>query len=320
MDTTALDIHNISSNIDHHFQILPATTTYTVVSTIVWGLNTIMVIGLNAVCLVVFHKTTRIEEVTKVFLMSLTSSDLLLGVCYGIPTVVTSAINTWPFGIPICYIQAFLGFLLTISGQMSLFVVNVERFIAIAFPLRHASFITVRRAQWATVFLWLFAFLMSVANAFGAHWTVFFTSVMNHCVYYSYSDKIVENVLFYLPFMIGIMFPYLVTIILYGKILSIARQHARQIAAMPTFQEGRPDGKVDTKAATTFFLVISAYSLAVVPILVVITETLEIPNYGWLFLRVLWFSVSWIDAVIYLGRNRQFRDELKRIVFNNNMN
>ena len=62
------------------------------------------------------------------------------------------------------------------------------------------------------------------------------------------------------------------------------------------------------------------YSLAVVPILVVITETLEIPNYGWLFIRVLWFSISWIDAVIYLGRNRQFRDELKRIVFNNNMN
>ena len=72
------------------------------------------------------------------------------------------------------------------------------------------------------------------------------------------------------------------------KIISIARQHARQIAAMPTYPEGRPDGKVNTKAATTFFLVISAYSLVVIPIAVItIFQKLNVPDYLMMGLRVL---------------------------------
>lgn len=314
-----MDMSNVSSNDYHPFQPPPVSTSYAVVATLIWLINTIMVIGLNAVCLVVFHKTTRIEEVTKVFLMSLSSSDLMLGIIFGIPSVVTSAINKWPFGSPTCNMQAFLGCFLTISGQMSLFVVNVERFIAIAFPLRHVSLITLWRAQLATVIIWLAALILAIANGFGANWTILFASLVNHCVYYNESQYFADNFLFYAPYLIGIFLPYLVTIILYLKIVSIARQHAIQIAAtMPNNPEGHQGGKIDTKAATTFFLVISAYSFAVLPLMVVLIKNLDMSVYAWLGLRQVWFSVSWVDAVIYMWRNKQFREEFKRIVLSRN--
>ena len=104
----------MSLNNQYQCQLPPVSATFTSIATLLWVVNTVMVIGLNAVCLLVFHKTTRMEEVTKVFLMSLTSSDLMLGVCYGIPTVIISAINKWPFGTPACYMQAFLGFIVNV--------------------------------------------------------------------------------------------------------------------------------------------------------------------------------------------------------------
>ena len=96
------------------------------------------------------------------------------------------------------------------------------------------------------------------------------------------------------------------TIILYLKIIAISHHHKKQIAAMPTYPLNRPNGKLDMKAVTTSFLVLSVYSLVVIPLLVLILKGFYgLKKYSVLFLRLLWYSSSWMDVFIYLWRNKQ---------------
>ena len=200
---------------------------------------------------------------------------------YGIPIIMISAVKYWPFGEYIYFLQSFIGINIIIAGSFSIFAVNVERFIAIVYPLHHLTLLTLRRAQWITVTLWISASIVTLIHAINTHWDIWYLPYFNHCAFAGL-DWVQSKLFSFLPFMMGFHVPYFITIILYLKIIAIFHHHKKQIE---------------------------------IPILVVVLkEIYELNKYSVLFLGLLWYSASWMDVFIYLWRNQQFRQQLKQLL------
>ena len=302
-------VNGESSSYDYYSRAYTINDEFSVVSTLAWTISTLFAIIPNALCLLALRKGTQFNEITKVFLKSLTIADMLNGIVYGIPIIAVSAVRYWPFGEFICSLQSFIGYNVVIAGSFSIFAVNVERFIAIVYPLRHPTFLTLRRAQWITVTLWILASIVTLIYAIATYWNFQYFPYFNHCAFAPAGGNQI-NFFYLLPFIMGFHVPYFITIILYLKIIAVSHHHKKQIAAMPTYPLGRPDGKLDMKAATTSFLVLSVYSFVEIPVLVIVIDGLyKFNKYSVLFLRLLWFSASWMNVIIYLWRNKQFRQQ-----------
>ena len=301
-------VHGHLSSYNGYSRVFTINDEFSLVSTLVWTISTLFVIIPNALCLLALRKVTQFNEITKVFLKSLTTADMFNGIVYGIPIIIVSAVKYWPFGKFICCLQSFIGYNVVIAGSFSIFAVNVERFIAIVYPLHYPTLLTLRRAQWITVTLWILASIVTLIYGISTHWDYTYLPYFNHCAFAPSPGGGQFKFLFLIPFIMGFHVPYFTTIILYLKIIKVSLHHKQQIAAMPTYPAGRPDGKLDMKAATTSFLILSVYSFVEIPIQVIlITGLYEFNEYSILFLRLLWFSASWMDVFIYFWRNKQFR-------------
>ena len=184
---------------------------------------------------------------------------------------------------------------LVTAAAMSLVVIALERFIAIAFPFRYRTVFTRLRAKCCVALSWLSGVLIT---------GVFFGLKM---VY-------VQNVL--------VIFLVLLTFFLYTYIFSIALKHERKIAA--TYAQ-HPDLQRSSslrmpwerKSAKTMAIVLGVYMLCWVPSVVFYSV---VRTDDWIYPRMqFWInSVYYMNAVlnpfIYGVRSEKFRKEVKRLI------
>ena len=176
---------------------------------------------------------------------------------------------------------------------LSLFVIAVERFIAVAFPFRYRSLFT---RAWAKACVAL-------------TWTVgtFITGV-----FHGLKIVYIQNVI--------LIFLVLLTFSIYVYIFSVALKHEKKIAAMrsqvPNFQRSSPL-PWERKSAQTMGIVLGVYILCWVPSVVFYSV---VRTDDWLFPRLqFWInSVYYLNAVlnpfIYGVRSGRFRKEVRRLI------
>ena len=179
------------------------------------------------------------------------------------------------------------------AAAVSLFVIAVERFIAVAFPFRYRSLFT---RAWAKACVAL-------------TWTVgtFITGV-----FHGLKIVYIQNVI--------LIFLVLLTFSIYVYIFSVALKHEKKIAAMrsqvPNFQRSSPL-PWERKSAQTMGIVLGVYILCWVPSVVFYSV---VRTDDWLFPRLqFWInSVYYLNAVlnpfIYGVRSVRFRKEVRRLI------
>ena len=130
------------------------TNVFNIFATICWSLIVLISLPINNLCLIVLGKVRDIDDTTKLFLKSLTLSDILSSLLRGIPAIAAAIRNAWSFGDLACLLITIPHDTVTFANMLSLLAVNIDRCIAILYPLRYPLLVNIKNAWISVVLLW----------------------------------------------------------------------------------------------------------------------------------------------------------------------
>ena len=138
--------------------------------TIIYGILSVLVIGGNSLCLVVLKRYSIHSKIpTRLFLTSLTCADLLSGLLYIFPLFVVYALGdvvTLDVMVYTCHGTRITIVLFGNVSLISLLCVNIDRYLAIEYPLKCETIVTARRAWIAISCTWTLGLLTSLITYF----------------------------------------------------------------------------------------------------------------------------------------------------------
>lgn len=269
-----------------------------IVQTICWSILLLFLLPLNIICLLVL-KHTRMNGVTKLFLISLTCADLNVAVLFVIPAIGTAIFDgNWPYSDAWCIIQA-----VTIQPNfsivaLSLFAVNLDRFIAISYPLRHSQIVTFKRALIVSIFIWSSVLPVGLVTGYIYDWKAKYSPLRQSCSF--------EDNFWYLLVIQDIML--LLTVVMYARIICIIRNHHQNSANLGVVSDRNTKNR---KSATTMFLLSFATLTCIAPLeAALVLQTLfkvDIPIAVAVVCNLCFSSSGIWDCVLYYMRNKTIR-------------
>lgn len=116
---------------------------------------TVLIISSNVLIVLVLLRTDpSVSLVNWYFVMSLTVSDLCIGLFVAPFSFWTSLFDRWIYGDRFCHVQAYLTSVFWIASIYSLAWTGVDQYIAVRKPDRHRSIMTRTRSVCWVVLLW----------------------------------------------------------------------------------------------------------------------------------------------------------------------
>ncbi|XP_038077146.1 octopamine receptor beta-2R-like [Patiria miniata] len=294
----------------------PQLDAYEVFVCVLSALTVVLILTLNPICLVVLHRASGIQETTKVFMASLTVSDICIGLFWVLPDLTQYFNRKWVLGSFLC---TAIGVASTSLGGLSMFsllLLTVDRFVAIVYSLRYPTLVTLKKAKTIVAITWSMTLTFSII-AFGIFLPyVISPSAPRKCIVASHYN-------IYTSIVVSAIAISLVTIfILYMYILNVARQQARRIASQNQISVDLGDQnapqRVSTKSATTVFIitmtVFICWTMSIIyTVTFSISEAILPPNFGDIT-DLIFATNSWLNVVIYYLRNRELRQTLHELI------
>ncbi|XP_022084974.1 histamine H2 receptor-like [Acanthaster planci] len=281
--------------------------------TILTALTIFLSVSLNPLMLFTLRHVTSIQPTTKIFMASLTLSDLCnaLGL---LPGLVELFAGSWLLGDFLCTVNGVTKHIFSGVSIFSLALLTVDRYIAISRPLRYLSLMTVFRAQIMVGSTWA-VFSIACILSFGIYGNsvISLDGPYSLCLGKTYEWRAYS--------MVAIFVSLLVTIfILYGHITVIARNQARRIAAENRAGNGQGGQRINTRSTTTIIIITGTLIITWMPTVIRLATApqrgfLTYKNYIVLmFTQAVLFSNGWLNIVIYYLRNQDLRQALRGLL------
>ena len=271
-----------------------------------------LILVLNSVCLVVLRKVRGIPETTKLFMMSLTLSDLCTGTFYGIPILYYSMSTSWIISAAYCTILPFIIITLVTINASSMVMLTIDRFLAITYSLHYPRLMTLKRSKVTVTLVWTLTLVIYSASFYILDRTQH-KEMSNEQVFLC--GTLSNRMLFLFIAITGVSLGTILT--LYAYILKVARRQARLIAAQNTIGniEGRQNipGPISTKSATTVIIITGTACLCWIPFTMlasISSNDLMMPFSIKIIALTLYCTKSWLNCIIYYWRNREFKQAL----------
>ncbi|XP_072014409.1 LOW QUALITY PROTEIN: histamine H2 receptor-like [Amphiura filiformis] len=276
----------------------------------------------------------KLRNVTGMFIVSLATADLLLGVIVLPFSAIFEIRRYWDFGPVLCNIYVAFDVMFCTASILNLFAISLDRYVAITDPMTYQQKMTKSRALIIIAIFWIVALLISFLPVH-LGWNTDDGNVQNYddltnCglksnPWYSLIDGIL---LFFLP----------LTVMgcLYFRILLIARKQARTINAQSvritnqhhsTSNGGSPDTNhtkhstaVDEHKTTKMLATImSCFIVCWVPYFSMFTfiplfnANVPMP----LYMVALWlgYTNSTLNPLLYAALNGEFRKAFRKLLF-----
>ena len=134
-----------------------------IVKTVVMAIISASIIATNLINLCVLYKMSQIPRVTRIFLLNLSVSDLLVGIMACAPAACTALLGYWPYGAAWCQIAGVAhGTSVTLS-IWSISMVGVDRYIAVTRPFAYTTIVAGKKFNGILVALWIAAIVTFVS-------------------------------------------------------------------------------------------------------------------------------------------------------------
>ena len=258
----------------------------------------IIVVGTmgNLLVLTVVFANIRLATVSNLLIVNLASVDLLttavvipgdiyrhvcarMGHCHVSETFVIAH-------------RTFAHFIVT-AAATSLFVIAIDRFISIAYPMKYTSLFTKSRAVACVVVTWILGVV--VTAVFNGLKVVYIQNVFCICL-------------------------LLLMFALYAYILSVALKHERRIAAMQVRYERKASiFPWERKSAQTMAIILGVYGVCWIPSVVyysiVAGKNREYPNVQ-LWMKTVYYLNAALNPFIYGVRSKRFRQAVRKLISN----
>ena len=293
---------------------------FPILSSLIWSALACISLPMNILALMVLSRSNKIEDVTKVFLKSLTISDIIMCVLYNIPAIGISATGNWPYGEVLCKIQALVLDPVSLSIYLLVLAINVERYIYIIHPLKYQRFCSVFRARFVVVITWIFVILLkSPAGIKTAFKHVAFDAKHQACILLPPESNNVHKI--YAASIMALCFlPLVIVICLYGRILQVAKKSAKR------FDKSSGHGsrtispelriKRNTKGATTCLLLTLSIIFSMLPVSIVFSleyRDIKVNKYVVFICHIAFQCGGIFDVIIYYLRNRSLNDSVRQV-------
>ncbi|XP_022086756.1 prolactin-releasing peptide receptor-like [Acanthaster planci] len=278
-------------------------TPFGVFVAIAMTLTVLLNLLLNPLMFITLRRAAGTRCSTKIILGSLTLSDLLAALCQAL-TLPELYIGAWMLGGFLCVTVKLLLITSYFMGIMSLLLLTIDRFIAVAFPLRYPQLMTTRKAKTAVCITWATSSIL----------VILLYGVYNHSVVSPQHPKICQQTLNdWRMYISGVLvtLTLIVIIVLYTRISFIAHRHARDIAIVNRVRQAKRQ-QFNARATVTILIITSTLAVTWIPsIAFFVSSESEFWDYETAALTdVLALSNGWLNVVIYYLRNPFLRQAL----------
>ena len=280
---------------------------FLVIRTILYSFIGIIVIIGNIFVLIILPKVHMQSSIAKLYLYSLTIADLCTGLFLALPMAITSALDRWVFGEVICAAGAFGKLFLNVSALLSLFAVTVDRFLAIAYPLRYPILMTQKKAVGMVTLIWITAIFCGLLYGPILQRPPMYNPQLAFC-FFTHPDPNTIDFSILICFIVFVLFPFVTTIILYSRLYCITIKHTK---FMSNFAPRDNEEVISNlKFIKTFTLVVFCFGITWLPCAIIqFIEQLSKTVVSTQFLmisEILILSNSGINIFIYFWRNKEF--------------
>ena len=291
-------------------------------------LNTLLIfiiVGGNGFALIVLKRTTSIKFVTKTFLISLVGANILVGLGY---VTLQSILLQWGHLMNamttsnICTVSTGIGVCGAAASVLSLMLVNIERYIAIEWPLRYNIILTKTTAAILTIIKWILVISLAVLYLTMTEPRPYYHSKWKMCMVLPKleTQRVRFVIIICLYVFTFILLPAVVTICIYARILVIVRRRITEEdklrSSFPTNYKNKQRG--DKKASLTFFIVTITFIITWLPFSVGSLYRLHNADHLYPDLEIISYltfaSNHWLTSVVFVSRDLSFRKSVKKIM------
>ncbi|XP_078503150.1 trace amine-associated receptor 3-like [Lissotriton helveticus] len=282
---------------------------------------TITILG-NLVLMISITHFKQLQSQSNSIILSMASTDFLLGVAIMPYSMIRSVESCWYFGYTFCQFHSSFDLMLSVTSIFHLCSIAIDRYCAVCDPLHYSNTMTTSVIKSLLLFCWLvpgifaFGLVLSEENASGIEGYKTLVSCFNFCalVYNKLWGTVVFTACFFTP--------GLVMVGIYINIFAVSKRHAKMINNMPEnanhVTKGQFSKKKDQKAAKTLGIIMGVFLTCWLPafITVLIDPFLGFSTPMVLFDMLMWLGYfnSTCNPLIYGFFYKWFRRALWHIV------
>ncbi|XP_008436196.1 somatostatin receptor type 2 [Poecilia reticulata] len=269
----------------------------------------VCIVGLAGNCLVIIAilKLDKMSSSTTVYIFNLALADGLFMV--GLPFIASQNFqNRWVFGNTACKVVMVLDGINQFTSVFCLTAMSIDRYMALAEPLRFARWRTPRCAKVVSASLWFFSLLTILPMAF------YFTADHGFCSPDFATDALWLGILSY-TFIIGFAIPFTVMMVSYAAML-ISLRCQQRLSSVPN-HEGR---KLEQQLTKMVVAVVVVFGMCWLPFYTFNFLSLHYNSFFLTFIRAFEFAVllsySWSCAnpILYACLSDTFRRHFRTLL------
>ncbi|XP_068186109.1 trace amine-associated receptor 13c-like [Antennarius striatus] len=279
---------------------------------VLMSFTSVIAATLNLLVIISISHFKKLHTPTNLLLLSLAFSDFFVGILMSFQIVITN--DCWVLGDIMCIAFSVLDFTTTSASVGTMVLISIDRYVAICYPLRYSTKITVRTVTVCICLCWICSLLYNSLLMYDnlKHPDRYALCIGECVTAITYIAGIADIVLTFFA-------PVTVIIVLYLRVFVVAVSQARAIKShiMPVTHSGTVSAKKsELKAARTLGVVIVVFLTCLCPYFIsslVDVNSLftvsSVPLQNWLF-----YFNSCLNPIIYAFCYPWYRKSIKLIV------
>ena len=285
--------NSCSPNLSHDWRVI-----FIVINVI----SSVIALAGNSIILLSIYKVRSLRSrASNIFLASLATSDLFVGLLVYPTYIVLTVSNLW-FSSNFMYkVENFLWIQSLVTSTFTLCAISIDRLIAVMFAIRYRQIVTKRRSWHVVCFIW-------IASLSFACSTLFVHNIDN------------ASILWIVCLVLTFVLPFAIIIYCYAHIFRLVNEQKRKICYLNPAEAA--EILRNRKAAWTAAIVIGIFFVTFFPNVVFSCIDLATKDRcekarvyrHWLWGIFLAFSSASWNPFVYAARMREFRHAFKRLV------